>query len=259
MTPGPLYQAPIVWVNLGTIYAEQGDIEQAMKYTHMAYDSSVVDGETNFVRTQATDELSKLYLRLGDTAKAFEYFRQYHNLREKTKRLTNNNRMKSLEQSVLDRYRQRELEILRQENEVNNTERVYLYAGIGVLFTLLLVLIQLFRLVQKRRKEVAKNLAMLNDIDKAKTRLFSIIGHDLRGPIGNSLFLLKELPQRGDKLGPDSMELLGNVQQGLTEVHVLLENLLMWSKDQASGLDVRRSEVEILAIVNQCEQLVAPM
>ncbi len=72
---------------------------------------------------------------------------------------------------------------------------------------------------------------MLNQIDAAKTRLFSIIGHDLRGPIGNSLYLLKELPQRSDRLGTDSMDILSNVQLGLTEVHVLLENLLMWSKE----------------------------
>lgn len=249
-----------VWANLGAILYDIGQNERAKGFSLKAY-SFAENGGHDFILERITSNLYKIALVEGDTTRAFRFLQEYTAIFKKNNALTNKSRLQSLEKDVTEQIRMREYDLLQREIEVSRekyqSEKRLLYTGIGFLIVMILLLLQLYTLVLRKRREAAINYERLNRLDMAKNRLFSIIGHDLRGPIGNSLYLLKELPQPGDKMSSDSESILENVQQGLTEVHGLLENLLIWSRDQAKDLEMRKTDVKVSRITEQCQQIVS--
>lgn len=244
--------------NMASIHFELGDIDKAREYAKRAY--VMIDSiQYRYVEQHLLETLYQISLYDGDSLGAITQLEKYIKLYRDNISISNNSQLQTIEQDVNERNRIREYNLLKREVDLNEAKHKHesniLYAGLGILLVLIFLLLQLYMLVRKRRKETAISLEKLNELDMAKNRLFSIIGHDLRGPIGNSLFLLKEIPQRGDQLTPDTQAVLENVEHGLTEVHGLLENLLIWARDQAKDLEWRKSTVNISAIVEQCSHL----
>lgn len=253
---------PSLYANLGYALFYMERYDEALHYAQMAYDEAETK-EINYILERAAKTLNLFYLQKGDTVKAHEYLTVYHRAYEQNNNLSNTMLFNTLEEAAKEKLRLRQYEFnqaqLEDAKRKSDLKVRYLFISLGVFLVLSLILLQLYRLVVKRRRETAAINSRLNQLDEAKNRLFAIIGHDLRGPIGNSLYLLKEMPQRGDKLSADSQEILDNVNQGLTEVHGLLENLLVWSKDQATDLNLRLEEVVLSELAWQCVQIMSPL
>lgn len=248
--------------NQASILESEGDYENALIIAKEIL-AKADSGRYNFILERAALTASKSNKALGNTEAALNDLEYYVRVLRKNVEIQNESRMASYEQEMLVKYRDKENELLRRENELTKaqfrTERTYLYIGIILLTLLSILLLQSFLIVRKRRKMILENLDKLNELDKAKNRLFSIIGHDLRGPVGNSLFLLKELPQVGDRLSSDTENILDNVRNALTEVHGLLENLLLWAREQAADMSIKRTTVSINPILKQSMELTSPL
>lgn len=90
--------------------------------------------------------------------------------------------------------------------------------------------------IRMQQKELLEKNRLLEEANQTKNRLFSIIAHDLLGPVSNVTEVLKLLSQ--GILGPDdqldfTMGALKSSQQTL----LLLKNLLFWAKNQRSEID----------------------
>lgn len=76
-------------------------------------------------------------------------------------------------------------------------------------------------------------LAFLN---REKTRFFSLISHDLRGPFNSMLGMTQELADHAPRMKPeDTADFARTVHEMARNVFDLLENLLQWSRVQMSG------------------------
>lgn len=96
---------------------------------------------------------------------------------------------------------------------------------------------------------------------KGRDKLYSVIAHDLRGPMGSIKMMLNMLLLSTDSknIGEDSFEMLGMANQTTEEVFALLDNLLKWTKSQLGRLnvayqdfnavDVAQSVIEVFASV----------
>lgn len=83
----------------------------------------------------------------------------------------------------------------------------------------------------ERLKEQTSELQQLNDL---KDKFFSIISHDLKGPV----FGVKELihlTQQGLITEEEFLEMLPEVSKNMENVALLLENLLAWTSSQLRG------------------------
>jgi signal transduction histidine kinase/Tfp pilus assembly protein PilF len=90
-------------------------------------------------------------------------------------------------------------------------------------------------LLVKKNKENEKNQEKLKEINSMKDRIFSIIGHDLKGPIGslrNTLELL--LKKQYDKEKVKKFHKL--MHDNVSSIYTLLDNLLMWAKNQQNEI-----------------------
>ena len=90
------------------------------------------------------------------------------------------------------------------------------------------------RRIRNSTKDISKlekKIATLNDENSTKDRLFSVIGHDLRGPIG-SLKGILELTQTKELKGKELMDFIPNLIADVERVQFTLNNLLNWGQAQ---------------------------
>lgn len=90
--------------------------------------------------------------------------------------------------------------------------------------------------LKEREKSLREATAELQQVIEMKDKLFSIIAHDLRGPIGNTGSLIK-LILDGDLADPKEINrTLRMIYTASESTYVLLENLLAWSGSQRKDI-----------------------
>ena len=95
----------------------------------------------------------------------------------------------------------------------------------------------------------------LEEANRSKNKLFSVISHDLRSPL-NSLQGLFMLLQDGHLSAHEVQELLPELSQRLHQTYGLLDNLLIWAKSQMEGIRAHPAMLKLLTVVEQTEQSV---
>lgn len=98
----------------------------------------------------------------------------------------------------------------------------------------------------KNRRKVERQAADLAASNRLKSRMFSIIGHDLRSPLG-SLKLSLDFINRGliDPKQEDFKDTVFKLMKSTDEALNLLENLLGWAKSQSDALVVSPEVIEV--------------
>lgn len=128
---------------------------------------------------------------------------------------------------------------------------------------------QLIKLLELRISliELRRSEDQLRELNATKNRLFSIIGHDLRGPIGSFKSLIDLLLMDYDL--SDSQSLIGilqSIQKTAGSTYDLLENLLAWASSQQNEIvfapeelilhDTVTKTIDVLAEISKNKDIV---
>ncbi len=103
--------------------------------------------------------------------------------------------------------------------------------------------------------ELKKDNQQLKDLDKNKNKVFSILTHDIRQPI-NQVKSVLELLEMEDLTKKDRVEIVQKLRDSLDNSSNALENLLLWSKKQLTGINTKIVDVHLLPQVWQIESQV---
>ncbi len=104
------------------------------------------------------------------------------------------------------------------------------------------------KLTRDRLEKTTHNLQELNAL---KDKLFSVIGHDLRSPLGSIKFSLEMLSAGAIEPGSEIFnDTLGSLVKSTDEVFSLLENLLGWAKSQSGNLFIQPENFTVKDMVN---------
>lgn len=102
------------------------------------------------------------------------------------------------------------------------------------------------------RDEMQQMTNHLVELNSIKDKMFSVIGHDLRSPLGSikmTLDFLKSDTEQRYKI-EDFRNSVNLLAQTTDEVFGLLENLLGWAKSQSGNLSVISEEIKVRDLVN---------
>ena len=85
-----------------------------------------------------------------------------------------------------------------------------------------------------------------------RDKLYSVIAHDLRSPIGSIKMVLNMLILNlpSSMIGEEMYELLTMANQTTEDVFALLDNLLKWTKSQVGKLKVVYQDVNIIEVID---------
>ena len=85
-----------------------------------------------------------------------------------------------------------------------------------------------------------------------RDKLYSVIAHDLRSPMGSIKMVLNMLILNlpSEKIGAEMYELLTMANQTTEDVFSLLDNLLKWTKSQIGKLNVVYQDVDLVEVTD---------
>ncbi len=99
----------------------------------------------------------------------------------------------------------------------------------------------------------------LKELNSTKDKFFSIVAHDLRGPLSSQMALIEMILEESSMSIKEIKELLKEAQNNSKNIFSLLENLLLWAQSQMDYLTVHHSKVQTDLIITENIQLISGM
>ncbi|WP_143960883.1 ATP-binding protein [Litoribacter populi] len=238
---------------------QSGNIREALEYAHKALE---IHEETPSLEAilSVYHRMAEVYSSYKEFEKAFEYQQAYINgkdqlLDERTNTYLTNLKIRRQEAAI------KSLELDRKIQEEQASKKRLI--NIGLLFLLFLsgcMIFIYYRSYQQERlnlaklnaqkQEIATQAEELKNLNAVKDKLFSILAHDLRGPL-NSLRGLIQLIEEESLTEQEFREILPLISQNVGNNSILLENLLMWSRSQMKGMRPLRQKIKIKNIFDE--------
>lgn len=108
------------------------------------------------------------------------------------------------------------------------------------------------------KRIILKQTEELRSIIIGRDKLYSVIAHDLRGPLGSIKMILDLVLSKLEGADKEMLEMVKMANQTTEDVFMLLDNLLKWTKSQIGRLNTAIQIINITDIVrNSIEIFVA--
>ncbi len=116
--------------------------------------------------------------------------------------------------------------------------------------------LQAIEILQSENANLQKTENQLKEINITKDKFFSIISHDLRGPLNSITGLLQILIAYTDSFSKEELQdFARNMDKSVKNLLDLLTNLLRWSQTQSGQIEYRPQSVDLQMVVNNTVNL----
>jgi signal transduction histidine kinase len=226
--------------------------------------------------------ISEYYTQKKNYKKALEFFRKSEAINDSlfNERLTS--KISDLEVKHAIENKNIENELLRKENRIQQLEINKHYVlgvlTICVLLFIIWLLVARYRsklkdnellflknkVVSKHQQELVEAMGRLQESEDnlrsanaTKDKMFSLIAHDLRGSIGNISNGLRMLLNDEDLelTEEDKAEFLQTLFNSADNSYELLENLLLWARNQSHTITVNREIIDLNQLISNNVEL----
>ena len=159
------------------------------------------------------------------------------------------------------------LEALRAEREREIVEQkkfrdiLFLIVVLVVVIAGLLLILYLVKRrsnlsLQVARRAVQEQNVMLQELNQTKDKFFSIISHDLKGPLNSLTSFSHLLINHTESLSKDEIRMLASdLDKSVRNLLTLLENLLEWSRSQTGNIDFTPETFDLHELLEKTRSL----
>ncbi len=240
---GLLEEAITAYENLGDYYLAFRNNSQSLKNLDEAIRLSEklgMTGKALYLHKKVADILDRNY----DFKNSLAHYKRYESLKDSLREIEKTNELTALQKKFELEKAESETRLIATKSESQKSTGVLLVITLGLL---LLVAGALVVALNKHR-QVKRYLLKLNE---QKDRMFSLISHGLRGPIG-SVKGIFDLIVEQDLEDPNELKsILYESREVVDSSFNLLENLLNWSKSQTGKLTVNPQKISIAGLVKE--------
>lgn len=263
-----LYEYGIVNDNVRAINAlsklvelkvKTGEREEAIKYAELAQKLHE-EKPVSQSMIEIYQIMNQVYFNMGDLEKS----KKYQNLLQIERNIIKNEKTKIYLAGLTIKNQKEQIDFLNREKAlVEQNERFKLYLTLGLILSLLIISIAyilVFRALKREKvnllqlseskKEIELNKEELQRLNHVKDKIFSILAHDLKGPL-NSLSGLVNLIQEDGLTKEEFESYIPIIAENLGNNNILLENILIWSRSQMNGLEVTNVDIDVRVIVQK--------
>lgn len=113
--------------------------------------------------------------------------------------------------------------------------------------------------LKKAHDKISTQAEELREHNKTKDKMFSVISHDLRAPLGGMKSMLDMIYEGNSEKKEISRESLDSLKNAADQTYNLLENLLYWSRSQRGTLVNNPEVINIHELVVENIELVSTM
>jgi two-component system, sensor histidine kinase LadS len=111
--------------------------------------------------------------------------------------------------------------------------------------------------VKARTRIIQKQKEKLEETNRIKDKLFSVVSHDIKGPL-SSLKLSLLLAKTGTLKPEEFNHVVSGIETHMVQTSEFIENLLQWARIQLRGISYEPSDVELKALVEETFTLLDP-
>lgn len=259
---------------LGKVYLLSGKLDQAEEI--LLY--SLKFCEENGFRDELSKSyriLSELYDKKGNIPLAYVHQSTFLKLNDELQGKTNKDRLALLQNMFQTNLKESELELLKAQYE-NQAYRLETSKRYIIFFAVAAVLIGVLGMrmyflnksvtsinndlvaqqhkIEEQKRVLEDQSAQLKAMNETKSKLFSILGHDMRGPIAQVKSVV-DMILAGHLERGEFDELLHVLNKDIDSVYFTLNNTLKWSMSQMDGFHVNRSVFDLSEVVNNSLKL----
>lgn len=106
---------------------------------------------------------------------------------------------------------------------------------------------------------IAQDNQKLLELNTTKNQFFSIIAHDLRGPLGSMAQMGEMLSSREESLEEEERVSMSQaLADSLKNSFILLENLLLWARSESGLIEVVYQDIKVADLVQDSIRLLNP-
>ncbi len=261
-----LYSSRIITYStrgMAEVYQNLGDVEASNQYALRTLNISEEIGYLENVRN-AAKILSDNYRSLGDFDNAYTYYVKFSTTKDTMFSSDKNREIQKLEGNFEIKQQQKEIELLTAENEIKEQkghQQRMIMIGLMIIITLSVILgVVQYRknllkqktnkLLTEQKEEIEKQASLLEEANRSKDKLFSIISHDLKSPFDALHVITAEMDR--ETFSQEERTMLKNKLQGRVKtLNELLNNLLLWSKRQMEGVSNEKTTFDLSKVINQ--------
>ena len=252
------YPIAVYLTYMADIYSEKGDQERALEYAHKSLSISTERGFKEQIR-DANLKLAELYGIEEAYDKAFLHQSQYIAYRDSINNEATTQEIADLRTAYEVAQKQAEIDILKERAKKNKVIAVGLIIVILLIATLAYIIYQNYRRklfltkkLTKQREFLKLHRDELQNLNQIKDRFFSIISHDLRGPInafnGISNLIKHYLSQNDMK---NLVEVTEYIDKSASQLSTLLDNLLDWAINQQGSFPYYPTNINLDEIIEE--------
>ncbi|EOZ98319.1 Membrane associated signal transduction histidine kinase [Indibacter alkaliphilus LW1] len=259
---------------LGKAYFKDGNPDKAISILERGKEISKENGFQDEL-AQTLKNLAEAYDYIGNVPLAFENFKLFIEINDSLDEKADKDRLALIQGMFEVEKSDAEVKYLKSENKLQELRirNFRLLFFILIISALLLgsLLIWLY-MMNKKTKAINKDLfekqekvnqqkaklelqsKELNNSNKLKNKLFSILGHDLKSPVSQLQSVLGLV--NNQELSREEFSTISHIlKRNVDSLYMVLDNILSWSKSQMESFKVQLSPTKLEATLNPCIEL----
>jgi signal transduction histidine kinase len=259
------------YINIGEVCYQHGEFQRAVANLELGLTSAHEAQEQQLIR-RSYELLSLCYKAIGDFQNSLKNKERFIAITELI--LNERNEQQILGKQNLYVVKKKEIEIdrlqsIRRQREQKIAEQKlvnqFLFAILAAGFIIAGLLVWLYILKRRSNRTlifqnemIIRQNSELQEANATKDKFFSIISHDLKGPLNSLTSFSSLLIHHTDSLTKDEIQLLAkDLDKSLKNLFDLLENLLEWSRSQTGNIDFKREEFDLAELIHRTVDLLS--
>lgn len=248
-----------LYLNIATLYYDQYKDSQAIPYFEKAYALSKKVKDFDSKRASSKN-MAVVEENRGNFKQALAYRKESEQWKDS---LNNQNKVWALadyEKKYAVAQKQKQISVLKVENELKNTQRNTMFFSTIGLLLLLTGGVYVYGQKVKNAKIILSQKEKLDELNATKDQLFSIVSHDLRSSVNALKTSNTKLTSSLESKNYDELDKLLHQNSAIANgAYSLLDNLLHWALLQTQQLYFHKDSVHLFSIVQQIEYSYKPL
>ncbi len=280
---GEAQKAILLSVRLGNIYSAEGAFDKAELFLKRA-EKTALSLDNNLLYKEVYFSLANLYEKSQKEKVALNYYRKYLVYKDSVNNEVSIRKINSLQMQFEQERHKQEIDLLQlnqrekqlqQQSEVERAQMFNILAVIVVvaLAVFIFLIYSRYRFGERTQKilkrqshsinkqnqklqqineQLLESKKELNAINKTKDRFFSIVAHDLKGPLNSLKGYSHLISTFGDKLPKEEIiSMAADQERTLDNLYKFLEDLLSWSRIQMKAVVLEPKEIKLKSVIDR--------
>jgi len=240
---------------IGRIMIKDGDIKGGIEKLLLVFELAQKK-QIKQIIFETSRDLSDAFEQEHDYIYALQYHKIYSDTKDSLFNEKNEKRIEQLQFDYELGEKESQIELLKKDQVIaqsrNDKQKVTTVALVIGLALLIVITIILYRSrsfekrnkdeILKQKEEIQQQATELEELNRFKDKTFSVLSHDLRSPLGSLTSTLMMLDT--NLISQEEFAMLKpELNQQLSSLNILLDNLLTWAKSYIQGNVTSKPEI----------------